>query len=100
MEFYENGGGATARLLVEQRRRSPKAVVPASRLYPAARGATPIRINFQPSGAPVPAGYLADTGLDFANRGNGQTLRLERRQHARRRAIATRRTRPTSATTR
>src|SRR5262245_4773493 len=28
-------------------------------------------INFQPAGSPVPAGYLADTGAPFANRGNG-----------------------------
>ena len=71
MEFYENGGGATARLLWS----APgiaKAVVPATRLY-SGTGATPIRINFQPTGAPVPAGYLADTGLTFANRGNGQS---------------------------
>lgn len=32
-----------------------------------------IRVNFQPSGAPVPAGYLADTGAVYGNRGNGQT---------------------------
>lgn len=32
-----------------------------------------IRINFQPSGSPVPAGYLADTGAPFGARGNGQT---------------------------
>ena len=30
-------------------------------------------INFQPSGAPVPAGYLADTGASFGNRGNGRS---------------------------
>ena len=29
------------------------------------------KVNFQPAGAPVPAGYVADTGLVFANRGNG-----------------------------
>ncbi|MEO6436719.1 MAG: Ig-like domain-containing protein, partial [Tepidisphaeraceae bacterium] len=28
-------------------------------------------INFQPAGSPVPAGYLADAGLVFADRGNG-----------------------------
>lgn len=32
-----------------------------------------IRINFQPSGATVPVGYLADTGAVYGNRGNGQT---------------------------
>jgi PKD repeat protein len=29
------------------------------------------RINFQPAGAPIPSGYLADTGAAFGNRGNG-----------------------------
>jgi hypothetical protein len=36
----------------------------------AASGQT-IKINFQPAGAPVPEGYLADTSLVFADRGNG-----------------------------
>ncbi len=31
----------------------------------------PILINFQLGGTPVPAGYFADTGLVYANRGNG-----------------------------
>ncbi|HMI93762.1 MAG TPA: PKD domain-containing protein, partial [Polyangiales bacterium] len=30
-------------------------------------------INFQPAGASVPAGYLADTGAVFGSRGNGQS---------------------------
>ena len=30
-----------------------------------------VGINMQPAGAPVPAGYLADTGAGFGNRGNG-----------------------------
>src|SRR4029079_12719169 len=34
---------------------------------------TPIKINFQPNAAPVPAGYLKDAGLTYANRGNGQS---------------------------
>ena len=51
----------------------PKAVVPTARLFAAAAPANVIRVNFQPSGAPVPSGYLADTGLVFAARGNGQT---------------------------
>ncbi|MFP2910774.1 PQQ-dependent sugar dehydrogenase [Pyxidicoccus sp. 3LFB2] len=29
------------------------------------------RVNFQPAGAPVPTGYVADTGLVFGARGNG-----------------------------
>ena len=72
MEFYENGGGATARLLWSSAS-VPKAVVPSTRLYPAAAAPSAIRINFQPSSAPVPAGYLADGGLVYAARGNGQT---------------------------
>jgi unsaturated chondroitin disaccharide hydrolase len=31
----------------------------------------PARINFQPAGATIPVGYLADTGLVFGSRGNG-----------------------------
>jgi hypothetical protein len=31
-----------------------------------------IQINFQPEGADVPSGYLADTGAAFGDRGNGQ----------------------------
>ena len=30
-------------------------------------------INFEPANAPVPSGYLADTGLDYGDRGNGLT---------------------------
>ncbi len=29
------------------------------------------KINFQPANAPIPQGYLADTGATFGNRGNG-----------------------------
>src|SRR6185369_15779100 len=36
-------------------------------------GAFDLHLNFQPSGAVVPAGYLADTGLVYADRGNGFT---------------------------
>ena len=72
MEFYENGGGATAQLLWSSAS-VPKAVIPSSRLYAAVPPATSIRINFQPASAPVPAGYLVDGGLAFAARGNGQT---------------------------
>jgi glucose/arabinose dehydrogenase/fibronectin type 3 domain-containing protein len=28
-------------------------------------------VNFQPSGVPIPSGYVADTGLAFGDRGNG-----------------------------
>ena len=73
MEFYENGGFATARLLWSSPS-TPKAAVPMASLFPS----TPpppsaILINFQPSAAPVPAGYLADGGLVYGSRGNGQT---------------------------
>ena len=30
-----------------------------------------LSVNFQPAGASVPAGYVADTGATYANRGNG-----------------------------
>jgi endonuclease/exonuclease/phosphatase family metal-dependent hydrolase len=30
-----------------------------------------LKVNFQPAASPVPSGYLADTGLPFAARGNG-----------------------------
>ena len=72
MEFYENGGGATARLLWSHASIA-KAVVPANRLYPAASGPATIRVNFQPASAPVPAGYLMDGGSVYGARGNGQT---------------------------
>jgi glucose/arabinose dehydrogenase len=32
------------------------------------------RINFQPSGAPVPAGYTADTGAVYGDRGSGRAF--------------------------
>ena len=73
MEFYENGGDAVARLSWSSGASLPKAVVPTARLFAAAAPSTAIRVNFEPSGAPVPSGYLADTGLVFAARGNGQT---------------------------
>jgi glucose/arabinose dehydrogenase len=69
MEYYDNTGQATARLLWSGPS-TPKAVIPSARLYPAS-AAQAIRINFQPASAPVPAGFLADGGLVFGNRGNG-----------------------------
>ncbi|HEY7497818.1 MAG TPA: PQQ-dependent sugar dehydrogenase [Vicinamibacterales bacterium] len=71
MEFFENGGAATARLSWSSAS-VPKAVVPSARLF-AQAAAAPIRVNFQPASSPVPAGYLADGGLVFAARGNGQS---------------------------
>jgi hypothetical protein len=73
MEYYENGGLATARLLWSSPS-TAKAAVPMASLYPSTQ--TPpstIAINFQPAAAPVPAGYLPEGGLVYANRGNGQT---------------------------
>ena len=72
MELYENGGGATGRLLWSSAS-VPKAVIPSTRLYASVSTPTSILINFQPAAAPVPAGYLADGGLVYAARGNGQT---------------------------
>jgi len=34
-------------------------------------GGTAMKVNFQLAGAPVPAGYVADTGAVFGDRGNG-----------------------------
>jgi hypothetical protein len=73
MEFYENGGNATARLLWSHASIS-KAVIPSARLYPQGQsGPAAIRINFQPASAPVPGGYLPDGGRPYGARGNGQT---------------------------
>jgi hypothetical protein len=72
MEYYENAGSATARLLWSHASIA-KAVVPASRLYPAVSASNTIRINFQLASAPVPGGYLPDGGLVYGARGNGQT---------------------------
>jgi hypothetical protein len=72
MEYYDNTGTATARLLWSHASFA-KGVVPASRLYPEASGSPAIRVNFQPPSAPAPAGYLVDGGLVFGARGNGQS---------------------------
>jgi glucose/arabinose dehydrogenase len=68
MEFFENTGAATARLLWSSTS-TAKAVVPATRLYPS----PVLRVNFQPASAPVPSEYLPDGGLVYGSRGNGQT---------------------------
>ncbi|MEQ8675957.1 MAG: hypothetical protein RIC84_22250 [Aggregatilineales bacterium] len=39
-----------------------------------AKAAPPISINFQLLGAPVPGGYIADTGLAYGARGGGETF--------------------------
>ena len=100
MEFYENGGFATARLLWSSPS-TPKAAVPMASLYPS----TPpppsaILINFQPSAAPVPAGYLADGGLVYGEPRQRPDLRVDDRQHGADPGSQRRRTRRISATTR
>jgi glucose/arabinose dehydrogenase len=72
MEYFENGGGAVARLLWSSAS-TPKSVIPRSQLFPQAGSQFIANINFQPAGVPIPAGYLADTGAVFGNRGNGQS---------------------------
>jgi hypothetical protein len=70
IDFYENGGGATARLSWSSARQA-KEIVPQSQLAPGTPLAFPVRINFQVSGAATPAGYVADTGALFGSRGGG-----------------------------
>ena len=73
MEFYEDTGNATARLLWSSPS-TPKAVVPSARLFPETPAApTTIRVNFQLASAAVPAGYLKDGGAAYGDRGNGRT---------------------------
>lgn len=74
MEFYEDTGNATARLLWSSPS-TPKAVIPAARLF--AQTAPPpslfMQVNFQTASAALPSGYLKDAGLAYADRGNGHT---------------------------
>jgi glucose/arabinose dehydrogenase len=66
MEHRERTGEAVARLEWQsssQRRQ----VVSQRQLF----STWSLNVNFQPAGAPVPAGYVADTGAAFARRGNG-----------------------------
>ena len=72
MEFYEDGGFATAKLSWSGPA-TPKQIVPQSQLYPGAPTAFAVKINFQPTGSPVPSGYLKDDGAPYAARGNGYT---------------------------
>jgi glucose/arabinose dehydrogenase len=76
IEYYENRGSAVARLLWSGPSMS-KAVVPTGNLFsttaPGGGTGVSIHINFQPGNVPVPANYLADAGLVYGNRGNGQT---------------------------
>jgi glucose/arabinose dehydrogenase len=66
MEHSEHTGGAIARL-EWQSASQPRQVVPQRQLF----STWTLNVNFQPAGVPVPAGYVADTGADFARRGNG-----------------------------
>ena len=49
-------------------------------------GGFSLRVNFQPAGAATPAGYLADVGLAFADRGNGAAYGWDADNAARSRA--------------
>jgi glucose/arabinose dehydrogenase len=70
IDFYENGGGAVARLSWSSASQA-KEIIPQSQLAPTAPLAFPVRINFQLAGALTPAGYVPDTGSPFGSRGNG-----------------------------
>lgn len=72
MELYDNTGRSTATLSWSGPS-TAKAVVPTGRLFPPSTTAASIRINFQPASSAVPTGHLADTGLVYGNRGNGQS---------------------------
>jgi hypothetical protein len=52
-----------------------------ARLHPDCARQVPVitwKINFQPAAAPVPAGYLPDSGAAFGDRGNGFTYGWDR----------------------
>ena len=66
MEQSEHSGRAFARL-EWQSASQPRQVVPQRQLF----STWTLNVNFQPAGVPIPAGYVADTGADFARRGNG-----------------------------
>jgi glucose/arabinose dehydrogenase len=70
IDFYENGGGAVAKLSWSSTSQG-KEIVPQSQLLPGVPLAFPIKVNFQLAGAPVPSGYVPDSGDVFGSRGNG-----------------------------
>ena len=72
MEFYENGGGAVAKLSWSGAS-TPKAIIPQGQLYSSSPTAFAAKINYQPAPSPVPAGYLKDDGAVYGARGNGYT---------------------------
>lgn len=61
---WSDGGAATHTVT------TPSAATTYTATYSAA-ALFATRINFQLAGAPIPSGYLADTGAVFGNRGNG-----------------------------
>ncbi len=52
---------------------SERAYMPAVLRGPISAGAPVVKVNFQPAGADVPAGYLPDTGAVYTGRSNGFT---------------------------
>jgi hypothetical protein len=68
LEYYENAGQSVIKLEWHSASQA-REVVPQSRLY----SGPPIRVNFQPAAAPVPAGYLVDAGAAFGAGGGGHT---------------------------
>ena len=69
MEYYDNGGGALAQLSWSSAHQA-KQIIPQSQLVPATVAPPPppppvtfpIKINFEPAGTAVPAGYVPDGG--------------------------------------
>jgi hypothetical protein len=75
MEYYDNAGSALAQLSWSSTHQA-KQIVPQAQLMPTAAAPPPpvtfpIKINFEPTGTAVPAGYLADTGDLFGARAGG-----------------------------
>jgi hypothetical protein len=70
IDYFENTGGAVATFSWSSASQT-KQIVPQSRLAPGTPLSFPIRINFQPSTAAVPAGYVVDAGAVFGSRGGG-----------------------------
>jgi hypothetical protein len=66
MEYFDGSGRAVARLLWSSAS-TPKEVIPRDRLYPTAGSVKFARkVNFQPSSAAVPSGYIKDAGGIYA----------------------------------
>jgi hypothetical protein len=69
MEYYDDGGSALAQLSWSSAH-TPKQIVPQAQLVPATvappppppPATFPLKINFQPTGVAVPAGYVPDGG--------------------------------------